>query len=178
LFHSGKEESIACHRAVPRPRESCLRSTIEGSAFGSRLLNRSPFLGPLALRLGDLLTIPPMALSVGFIRFLRYGVSDFSLMGVPSTEHAGLRWTHKWSKYSCGTEGINSANRRLLLLHNRYGHRRAGLARYRQGDLNRGPWGNALWNGRINLVQIWVAWRKARKSYVGIKSADGHRNGV
>jgi hypothetical protein len=38
--------------------------------------------GSLALRPGDSLTIPRMALSVGFIRF------------VSPAEHASLRWTH------------------------------------------------------------------------------------
>ena len=46
----------------------CLRPAIEGSAFGSKF-SRPP-LGSLSLRPGDSLTIPRMALSVGFIRFV------------------------------------------------------------------------------------------------------------
>jgi len=46
----------------------CLRPTIEVSAFG--LILTRPLLGSLALRPDDSLTIPWMALSVGFIRFV------------------------------------------------------------------------------------------------------------
>src|SRR6266480_235059 len=69
-----------CLRAVPTTRRSdmtfqlvcvmpcCLRPTIEVSAFG--LILTRPLLGSLALRPDDSLTIPWMALSVGFIRFV------------------------------------------------------------------------------------------------------------
>ena len=46
----------------------CLRQTIEGWASGVYYLSRPP-MGSLALRPGDSLTIPKMALSVGFKTF-------------------------------------------------------------------------------------------------------------
>jgi hypothetical protein len=57
--------------------------------------------GSLSLRPGDSLTIPRMALSVGFIRFVflhecnpSYGDLTLTPVGLPPTEHASLRWTH------------------------------------------------------------------------------------
>jgi len=47
----------------------CLRPTLEGSASGTLKLTRPPA-GSLALRPGDSLTIPMMALSAGFNRFV------------------------------------------------------------------------------------------------------------
>ena len=61
--------------------------------------------GSLALRPDDSLTIPRMALSVGFIRFVSStnatqvtGSLTLSPMGLPPTEHASLRWTHSFAK--------------------------------------------------------------------------------
>jgi hypothetical protein len=55
----------------------------------------------LALRPGDSLTIPRMALSVGFIRFVSSTdatqatrLLTLTLVGLTPTEHASLRWTH------------------------------------------------------------------------------------
>jgi hypothetical protein len=57
--------------------------------------------GSLALRPGDSLTIPRMALSVGFIRFVSSpdatpatGLLTLALVGLTPAEHASLRWTH------------------------------------------------------------------------------------
>ena len=47
----------------------CLRPHTTGSASGALILTRLP-MGSLVLRPGDLLTIPKMALSVSFIRFV------------------------------------------------------------------------------------------------------------
>jgi len=71
-----------CHRAAPNHPAGvasclgqptacpcCLRPTLEGSASGVNFLSRPP-LGSLPLRPGDSLTIPKMAWSVGFIRFV------------------------------------------------------------------------------------------------------------
>ena len=58
-------------------------------------------MGSLSLRPGDSLTIPRMALSVGFIRFVSStyatqatGFLTFAPVGLSPTEHASLRWTH------------------------------------------------------------------------------------
>jgi hypothetical protein len=57
--------------------------------------------GLLPLRPGDLLTIPKMAWSVGFIRFISSAdatqATEFltpPLVGLSPTEHASLCWTH------------------------------------------------------------------------------------
>jgi hypothetical protein len=65
-----------------------------------------PLLGSLALQPGDLLTIPKMALSVGFIRFVFFtdttqarGLLTFPPVGLPPhTEHVCLSWTHSLAK--------------------------------------------------------------------------------
>ena len=58
-------------------------------------------MGSLSLRPGDSLTIPRMALSVGFTRFVSStsatqatGLLTLTPVGLPPTEHASLRWTH------------------------------------------------------------------------------------
>ena len=58
-------------------------------------------MGSLSLRPGDSLTIPRMALSIGFIRFVSSadaiqatGLLTFAPVGLTPTEHASLRWTH------------------------------------------------------------------------------------
>jgi hypothetical protein len=57
--------------------------------------------GSLALRSGDSLTIPRMALSIGFARFVSStdaihatGLLTVVLVGLTPTEHASLYWTH------------------------------------------------------------------------------------
>ena len=72
-----------CHRAAPNHPAGvasclgqptacpcCLRPTLEGSASGVKCFLSRPPLGSLPLRPGDSLTIPKMAWSVGFIRFV------------------------------------------------------------------------------------------------------------
>src|SRR5262245_64411248 len=66
----------------------------------SFFLSRPP-LGSPALRPGDSLTIPRMALSVSFIRFVSStDATDATelltptLVGLTPTEHVSLRWTH------------------------------------------------------------------------------------
>ena len=58
-------------------------------------------MGLLALQPGDLLTIPKMALSIGYrssVSFLSAiqatGLLTFSPVGLSPTEHASLSWTH------------------------------------------------------------------------------------
>ena len=62
-------------------------------------------MGSLSLRPGDSLTIPWMALSVGFIRFVSSTdatqatrLLTLALVGLAPTEHASLRWTHSLPK--------------------------------------------------------------------------------
>ena len=64
-------------------------------------------MGSLSLRPGDSLTIPWMALSVGFIRFVSStdatratGLLTLTLVGLIPTEHVSLRWTHSLPKNS------------------------------------------------------------------------------
>jgi hypothetical protein len=67
--------------------------------------------GSLSLRPGDSLTIPKMALSVGFIRFVSSpdatqatGLLTLALVGLTPTEHACLRWTYWFAKISSATK--------------------------------------------------------------------------
>jgi hypothetical protein len=64
-------------------------------------------MGSLSLRPGDSLTIPRMALSVSFIRFVSSTdatqatkLPTLALVGLTPTEHASLRWTHCFAKTS------------------------------------------------------------------------------
>jgi len=82
---------------LPSPRTKGLGLRI---VFFSR-----PLMGSLALRPGDSLTIPRMALSVGFLRFVysaeatrATGVLTLPPVGLTPTEHASLRWTHPSAK--------------------------------------------------------------------------------
>ena len=75
----------------PQPRGLGLRSSS---------VSRPP-VGSLALRPGDSLTIPRMALSIGFLRFVSStdaiqatGLLTIALVGLTPTEHASLCWTH------------------------------------------------------------------------------------
>src|SRR5712692_194187 len=85
----------------------CLRPQREGSASEVYFLSRPP-MGLLSLRPGDSLTIPWMALSVGFIRFVSSTdatqatrLLTLALVGLAPTEHASLRWTHSLPKEFC-----------------------------------------------------------------------------
>ncbi len=78
----------------------CLRPKGEDSASGVCFLSRPP-VGSLALRPGDSLTIPRMALSISFTRFVSStdviqttGLLSLAPVGLTPTEHASLRWTH------------------------------------------------------------------------------------
>ena len=62
-------------------------------------------MGSLALRPGDSLTIPWMALSVSFIRFVSSTdatqatrLLTLALVGLTPTEHTSLCWTHWFAK--------------------------------------------------------------------------------
>src|SRR5258707_5365797 len=66
---------------------------------------RNSWVPSLPLRPGALLTIPKMALSVGFIRFVfstdttqAKGLLTFTPVGLPPTEHVCLSWTHSFAK--------------------------------------------------------------------------------
>ncbi len=78
----------------------CLRPDEEGSTSGVYFLTRQP-VGSLALRPGDSLTIPRMALSIGSISFVSStdaiqatGLLALAPVGLTPTEHASLGWTH------------------------------------------------------------------------------------
>src|SRR5215467_3934888 len=76
--------------------------------LGLRIIFLSrPLLGSLALRPGDSLTIPRMALSVGFIRFVSStnatqatGSLTLSPVGLSPTEHASFSLDALWAKNS------------------------------------------------------------------------------
>ena len=62
-------------------------------------------MGSLSLRSGDSLTIPKMALSVGFIRFVSStdttqakGLLASTPVGLSPTEHASFYWTRGFAK--------------------------------------------------------------------------------
>ena len=89
-------QPASCHAAFA-PNE---RARPPDLSFVSR-----PLLGSLSLRPGDLLTIPKMALSVGFIRFVfstdttqAKGLLTFTPVGLLPTEHVYLSWTHSLAK--------------------------------------------------------------------------------
>ena len=78
----------------------CLRLKAVGSASGVYKLSGPP-VGSLALWPGDSLTIPKMALSIGFTCFVSStraiqatGLLTLAPVGLTPTEHASLRWTH------------------------------------------------------------------------------------
>jgi len=79
-------------RRSDTPRQSAcavpcgLHPTLKGSAFGFFFLSRLP-LGSLSLRPGDSLTIPRMALSVGFICFVP---------SADATQATGFRLLPRW----------------------------------------------------------------------------------
>ncbi len=63
-------------------------------------------MGSLALRPGNSLTIPKMALSIGFMYFvssihaiLVTGLLTFAPMGLSPTEHTSLCWTHSLANW-------------------------------------------------------------------------------
>src|SRR6266571_282385 len=77
----------------------CLRPTLEGSASEVYFLSRPP-MGSLSLRPGDSLTIPRMALSIGFRNSVSFlpaiqakRLLTLTLVGLSPTEHARLTWT-------------------------------------------------------------------------------------
>jgi hypothetical protein len=63
-------------------------------------------MGSLSLRPGDSLTIPRMALSIGFIRFVSStdaiqatGLLTFAPVGLPPTEHASPSLVALWPEF-------------------------------------------------------------------------------
>ena len=70
-------------------------------------------MGLLSLRPGDSLTIPKMALSVGFIRFVfstdttqAKGLLTFAPIGLPPTKHVYLSWTHSLATMLSGANAF------------------------------------------------------------------------
>ena len=75
-----------------------------GLGLRSLFLSRPP-VGSLSLRPGDSLTIPSMALSISFTRFVSSTdviqttrLLTLAPVGLTPTEHASLRWTHSLPK--------------------------------------------------------------------------------
>ena len=107
-----------CHRAAPNHPAGVTCRVSQSApchvAFAPKQRARPPDsifsrppLGSLSLRPGDLLAIPRMALSVGFIRFVSStdatqatGLPTFAPVGLTPTEHASLCWTHCSAKTS------------------------------------------------------------------------------
>jgi hypothetical protein len=105
-----------CHRAVPTTPPECHAASVSprhamlpsprsrGLGLRTYFLSR-PLVGSLSLRPGDSLTIPRMALSVGFIRFVSSTDATqatkpptLALVGLTPTEHASLGWTRCLAK--------------------------------------------------------------------------------
>src|SRR5215472_16279833 len=87
----------------PQPRGLGLRSSS---------VSRPP-VGSLALRPGDSLTIPRMALSISFARFVSStdsiqatGLLTVALVGLTPTEHASLCWTHSFANITSGRRSL------------------------------------------------------------------------
>src|SRR5215813_3597325 len=89
--------SVCAHVMLPSP---------DHRGLGLRIIFLSrPLLGSPTLRPGDSLTIPRMALSVGFIRFVSStnatqatGSLTLSPVGLSPTEHASFSLDALWSK--------------------------------------------------------------------------------
>jgi hypothetical protein len=112
------------HRAVPTtppkwPTASVrvppvMRPSPRTKGLGLRIIFFSrPLVGSLALRPGDSLTIPKMAWSVGFLRFVSSteatqatGVLTIPLVGLTPTGQVSLTWTHSLPKFPLA--GIHS----------------------------------------------------------------------
>jgi len=100
-----------CHDVSVSPRHAMLPSPrTRGLGLRGLFLSRPP-MGSLALRPGDSLTIPWMALSVSFIRFVSSTdatqatrLLTLALVGLTPTEHASLRWTHWFAKIQSATK--------------------------------------------------------------------------
>ena len=107
------------HRAVPptppKGSEASVRlppamlPSSRTKGLGLRIVFFSrPLVGSLALRPGDSLTIPKMALSGGFLRFVSSpeapqatGVLTGPPVGLSPTEQASLTWTHWCARTPC-----------------------------------------------------------------------------
>src|SRR5262249_6337109 len=108
-----------CHRAAPnhpagvpvrfgQPALCHASPRSRGLGPRSHIFSRPP-LGSLTLRPGDSLTIPKMASSVGFIRFVSSSdatqatkVLTLPPVGLTPTEHASLSWTHCFANIPSG----------------------------------------------------------------------------
>jgi len=101
-----------CHRAAPTTPPECPAASVSPRqamlpspdtrelGLRSYFLSRPP-VGSLSLRPGDSLTIPRMAWSIGFIRFVSSTdaiqvtrLLTSTPVGLSPTEHASLRWSH------------------------------------------------------------------------------------
>src|SRR5258708_239160 len=95
---------VSCRLGQPAPCHAAFAPK-EGARPPDLYFVSRPLLGSLSLRPGDLLTIPKMALSVGFIRFVfstdmtqAKGLLTFTPVGLLPTEHVCLSWTHSLAK--------------------------------------------------------------------------------
>jgi hypothetical protein len=95
---------VSCRLGQPAPCHAAFAPK-EGARPPDLSFVSRPLMGSLSLRPGDLLTIPKMALSVGFIRFVfstdatqAKGLLAFTPVGLPPTEHVCLFWTHSFAK--------------------------------------------------------------------------------
>src|SRR6266849_6934885 len=94
---------------LPSPRS-------RGLGLRTHIFSRPP-LGSLTLRPGDSLTIPKMASSVGFIRFVSSPdatqatkVLTLPPVGLTPTEHASLTWTHCLANIAPGQKSLMLAS--------------------------------------------------------------------
>src|SRR5258708_23482814 len=109
---------VSCRLGQPAPCHAAFAPK-EGARPPDLYFVSRPLLGSLSLRPGDLLTIPKMALSVGFIRFVfstdttqAKGLLTFAPVGLSPTEHVCLSWTHSLAKMSSApkSERLPAAN--------------------------------------------------------------------
>ena len=109
-----------------------------GLASGVYFVSRPP-VGSLALRPGDSLTIPRMALSIGFRNSVSFlpaiqatRLPTVTSVGLSPTEHASLRWTHCIAKTRSVVETISADS--LCSVSSQKGMCRHGFIRYRMND--------------------------------------------
>src|SRR5258708_7883398 len=112
---------VSCRLGQPAPCHAAFAPK-EGARPPDLYFVSRPLLGSLSLRPGALLTIPKMALSAGFIRFVfstdttqAKGLLTFTPVGLRPTEHVCLSWTHSFASSAARYAAIGSGASRVIV---------------------------------------------------------------